>query len=118
MEYRNELESLGINVAEGIDRVMNDEDFYEMTLGIFVDTVNENRIALEDFAKDDLEDLIGQVHMMKGMTGNLSITPLYEGYMEVLGLLRGNKPKEAKAAMEKVLPVQEKIVECIAKHRA
>ena len=118
MEYRNELENLGLNVEEGIDRVMGDEDFYETMLGIFVDTVNETKINLEDFKKDNLEDLIGQVHMMKGMTGNLSITPLFEGYMEVLVLLRDNKPKEAGAAMEKLLPIQQKIVECIESHRA
>ncbi|MBD5550906.1 MAG: hypothetical protein HDQ96_06995 [Lachnospiraceae bacterium] len=118
MGYRDELESLGVNVDEGIDRVMGDEAFYETMLGIFVDTVNENKINLEDFAKDNVEDLIGQVHMMKGMTGNLSITPLFNGYMEVLGLLRDGKPKEAGVAMEKVLPVQEKIVECIKNHGA
>ena len=118
MEYRSELENLGVNVAEGIDRVMGDEDFYETMLGIFVDSVNESKISLEDFEKDDLEGLIGQVHMMKGMTGNLSITPLFEGYMKALGLLRDNKPKEAKEEMEKVLPVQQKIIECIEGHRA
>ena len=106
-----------MNVEEGIDRVMGDEDFYETMLGIFVDTVNENKIFLEEFEKDDLEDLTGRVHMMKGMTGNLSITPLFNAYMEVLGLLRANKPKEAREAMEKLLPVQVKIVVCIEKHR-
>lgn len=117
MEYRDELEKLGLNVTEGIDRVMGDEDFYEMMLGIFVDTVYENKILIEDFEKDNLEDLIGQVHMMKGMTGNLSIMPLYDGYMEVLGLLRDNRPKEAREALVKLLPIQQKIVECIEKHK-
>lgn len=116
MGYRDELESLGINVAEGIDRVMGDEELYVTMLGIFVDTVNENPISLENFTEDNVEDLANHVHMMKGMCGNLSITPLFDAYMEALGLLREKKPKEARAVMEKLLPVQEKIVECIKNH--
>ena len=112
MTYREELESLGIDVVEGTDRVMGDADYYEMMLGIFVDTVKESGVSLKDFETNDIEELAGRVHMMKGMTGNLSITPLFEGYMKVLGLLRENKLAEARVEMEKVVPVQEKIVEC------
>ena len=117
MEYRNELESLGVNVVEGIDRVMGDEPLYEMMLGMFVDTVKESQILLEDFDKSDREELARRVHVLKGMTGNLSLTVLYENYMKILELLRGDKPKEAKVIMEKVLPIQEKIVACIENNR-
>ncbi len=118
MEYREELEKLGVNVAEGVDRVMGDEPLYEMMLGMFVDTVNENHISLEDFDKGDSEDLTRRVHILKGMTGNLSLTPLFDGYMQALGLLREHKPGEAKAVVEKILPIQAKIVECIEKNKA
>ncbi len=118
MGYREELEELGVNVAEGIDRVVGDESLYEMMLGMFVDTVNESHIAPDDFDKNDRDELIRHVHILKGMTGNLSLTPLYEGYMEMLGLLRSEKPAEAKAVMEKILPIQQKIIECIEKHKA
>lgn len=117
MEYRSELESLGVNVAEGVDRVMDDEPLYEMMLGMFVDTVNQEKISLEDFDADDREDLIRRVHTLKGMTGNLALTPLFEGYMEILRMLRDENPKEAKTAMEGLLPVQEKIVECIVRNQ-
>lgn len=117
MGYVEELESLGVNVTEGVDRVMGDNDLYEMMLGIFVDTVNETPISLKDFEGNDLEDLASRVHTMKGMTGNLSLTPLFDGYVEMLGLLRGGKPKEARVVMEKVLPIQQKIMECIEKNR-
>ena len=117
MEYREELEKLGVNVEEALERVMDDEPLYEMMLGIFVDTVNETPISLEDFDGNNVENLANQVHMMKGMTGNLSITPLFNAYKEVLELLRANKPKEAEKAMERLLPVQEKIVECIESHK-
>ena len=54
---------------------------------------------------------------MKGVTGNLAITPLFDGYTEALGLLRGNKPKEAKARFEQLLPTQEEVLACIKKYQ-
>jgi len=118
MGYRDELENLGVDVAEGIDRVMGDEPLYEMMLGMFIDTVNENHISLEDFDQDDTQELTNRVHILKGMTGNLSLTPLFDGYVEMLGLLRGGKTKEAKAVMEKLLPVQVKIMDCIKSNQS
>jgi len=117
MEYRDELENLGVNVAEGVDRVMGDEELYEMMLGMFVDTVNETPISLEDFDQNDTEELAKRVHILKGMTGNLSLTPLFDGYVEILGLLRNGRSKEGRAVMERMLPIQSKIMECIVNHR-
>ena len=45
--------------------------------------------------------------------GNLSLTPIYESYSEILNLLRTDKPAEAKAVLAKVLPVQQEIISCI-----
>ena len=117
MRYRDELENLGVNVTEGIDRVVGDEELYEMMLGMFVDTVNENPVSLEEFDQSDTEELTKKVHILKGMTGNLSLTPLFDGYVEILGMLRGNRPKEAQEVMKKIMPVQAKIMECIVNHR-
>lgn len=117
MAFRDELENLGVNVTEGVDRCMGDEGFYAEMLGIFVDTLNESRVSLEDFDTDDVEGLAGRVHTMKGMTGNLSLIPLYDGYMKALGLLRENKVQEARNEMEKLLPIQSKIIECIENNR-
>ena len=113
MKSAESLKALGINVEEGLDRVMGDEELYEMMLGMFIDMINDANIKLEDFDGDNLDDLIRNVHTLKGTTGNLSLTPLFEGYQETLGLLRDNKPKEAKAVYEKMLPIQSDILDCI-----
>ena len=115
MKGKEELEKLGVDVDEGLDRVMGDESLYEMMLGMFLDALNESPIELGEF--DGADPLIRKVHALKGTTGNLSLTPLFNGYVEVLGFLRGNQPEEAKAAMEKIIPVQEKIVECIKQNQ-
>ena len=116
MSLLEELKGLGVNVDEGLGRVMGDASLYEMMLGMFVDAIATTPISLEEFSGSDLEELIRKVHTLKGTTGNLSLTPLFDGYMEALGLLRGNQPAQARAVFERMLPVQDKIVDCIKRN--
>ena len=113
MSLLEELKGLGVNVDEGLDRVMGDNSLYEMMLGMFVDAVGTTPISPEEFSGSDLDELIRKVHTLKGTTGNLSLTPLFDAYMKTLELLRGGKSAEAKAVFEQMLPVQEKIISCI-----
>ena len=113
MNLLDELRGLGVNVDEGLDRVMGDNSLYEMMLGMFVDAIAATPISPEEFSGSDLDELIRKVHTLKGTTGNLSLTPLFDGYMETLGLLRNGQPAQARAEFERMLPVQEKIVNCI-----
>ncbi len=118
MELLDELRGLGVNVDEGMDRVMGDRDLYEMMLGMFVDSVRDNPIAPSDFDGDDLEELIKSVHTLKGVTGNLSMITLFNSYAEALGMLRAGNAREAKTVYEKhITPVQEKVIDCIKRNR-
>lgn len=117
MNLMEQLKGLGVNVTEGMDRVMGDASLYEMMLGMFVDSVRDNPISAGDFDGADLDGLIKRVHTLKGMTGNLSLTPLFNGYNEALVLLRAGKPAEAKAKFEGLLPVQAQILDCIKQNQ-
>lgn len=44
MKGKEELEKLGVDVDEGLDRVMGDESLYEMMLGMFLEAVEESSI--------------------------------------------------------------------------
>ena len=59
-----------------------------------------------------------QTHTLKGVTGNLSLTPLYNAYTEITNLLREQKYDDARAALEKILPVQNDILSCIEKSKS
>jgi len=107
------LKELGTNVEEGLDRVMGDASLYEMVLGMFVDSVRENPVSPEEFEGADLDDLIRKVHTLKGVTGNLAITPLMNGYTQTLSLLRAGQPDQAKAEFERLLPIQAEVIDCI-----
>jgi len=117
MSLIEELNTLGVDTGEGLDRVMGDKDLYTMMLGMFVDAVKTNAFTLDEFDGSDLDELIRKVHTLKGTTGNLSLTPLYNGYNEALVLLRAGQPAQAKARLEQALPAQEKILDCIKRHQ-
>ena len=117
MSWIEELNALGVDTAEALDRVMGDEDLYEMMLGMFVDTLQSSPVTPEEFDGGSLDDLIRKVHTLKGTTGNLSLTPLFNGYNETLGLLRGGQIGPARAEFERMLPIQAKIVDCINQHK-
>lgn len=116
MSLFEELKELGVNVDEGLERVMDDEPLYEMMLGMFIDTVNSNPIELVDFDSDSTEVLTERVHALKGLTGNLAMTQLFEGYMQMLNLLRTGRPKEAGKEYERILPAQTAIMDCIKRY--
>lgn len=116
MSFFEELEALGVNVEEGLERVLDDESLYETMLDMFPDRVNGSPIAIEDFGADSLDTLIERVHMLKGLTGNLAMTPLFEGYLQMLELLRTNRPKEAAGEYERILPIQTAVMDCIERH--
>lgn len=117
MSLLEELKDLGVNVDEGLERVMDDRELYVMTLGMFIDSVNDNPVSPEDFDGDDLETLIRRVHMLKGLTGNLGMTPLFTKYNQVLELLRNCRPDAAKAGFEGIPPIQSAIIECIKRYK-
>ncbi len=117
MALLDELNALGADTKEGLERVMDDEDLYKMMLGMFVDSVESDPVRTEEFDAADRDALIRKVHTLKGTTGNLSLQPLFEGYMEILSLLREEKPAEAKAMWEKLEPVQREFVACIQRSR-
>ncbi len=117
MEFMDELESLGVDVNEGLDRVMGDESLYKMMLGMFVDTIKSSPISSDDFTSGDLTELTERVHTLKGTAGNLSILPLFTRYTEMLGLLRGGQPEEAQKVFVKTLKIQNNIIDCIQRHQ-
>ena len=115
MGLLEELKELGANVDEGLERLGGNQALYERLLGSFLKTMEAHSVT-PDFDTADLTEAIEKTHAIKGTSGNLSITPVYEAYTEIVALLRADKPEQAKEELVKILPVQEKIMECIEKY--
>ena len=112
MNLLDELRALDVDVDDGLKRIMGNEKLYTKLLGSFVKMARANGVCFVA-GSDDYTEAIEKAHALKGTAGNLSLTPIYEGYTEILNLLRGGQPGEAKAVLEKILPVQEQILGCI-----
>lgn len=115
MSLFEELKGLGVDVDGGLKRINGNEKLYTKLLGSFTKSINTYHVGA-DFDGTDYNETIEKAHAIKGVSGNLSITPIYEAYTKIVDLLRAGKPEEARPILEQVLPIQEEIISCIEKH--
>ena len=83
----DQLRSFGCNVEEGLHRCMDNEMFYLRLVDKFLSSTALAKLhdALE---KGDLEVAFQETHALKGVAGNLSLTPLYDVLVEMVEPLR------------------------------
>lgn len=84
------LKQFGADTNDGLTRCMNNEAFYLKLVGKVVD--DKSFEALENaVAEKNLDAAFEAAHLLKGVLGNLSLTPIYEPVYEILELLRARK---------------------------
>lgn len=81
------LREWGADVDEGLARCMNNEDFYIKLVGMVLQDKQMDSLA-EALAAKDYDCAFGVAHALKGMYGNLSLTPVFEPVNEMTELLR------------------------------
>ncbi len=117
MGLLEELKELGVDVDGALERLKGKEDLYIRLLGIFVKTMEEQYVS-PDFDGTDYRAVAEKAHNIKGTSGNMSITPIYDAYTRIVDLLRKERPEEARMILRDVLPVQNEIIACIKKHQS
>ncbi len=115
MSLFDELKALGVDVDGGLKRINGNEKLYTKLLGTFVKGVKSYDIKA-DFDAAECKEMIEKTHALKGTSGNLSITPIYEAYTRIVDMLRTDRVEEARAVIADILPKQGQIVECIERH--
>lgn len=115
MSLIEELGSLGVNIEDALSRFMGNEALYERMLKKFPGVAEDSGV-MKYLDSGDLETAAKNAHTLKGIVGNLSFDPLYEGYSEIVLLLRGGNAAEARALLEKTLETECRIVDCIKKY--
>lgn len=103
------LKAFGANTDEGLARCMNDEPLYLRMVSMTLEDAGFETLksAME---AGDAGAAFGAVHALKGTTGNVSLTPLYEPLCELTEMLRDRKlPVDgAEELLEKILALREK----------
>lgn len=115
MALLDELKELGADVDAGTKRMMGNTALYQKVLVSLAEIIRDFSDSPEAEFKD-IPAAIEKTHKIKGSAGNLSITPLYEAYCEMLNALRAGDPESAKAIYNHILPVQNEILACIDKY--
>lgn len=83
------LRAYGANVEEGLTRCMNNEGFYLKLVNMAMDDkgVEKLQAAVE---AGDRKAAFEAAHALKGMLGNLALTPVSEPASEITELLRAD----------------------------
>lgn len=115
MDLLTELKALGADVDDGLARCMNNKSLFERLLKKVPDNIEKLEV-LSFIDAGDYATAFSNAHTIKGVAGNLSLTPLFTAYSEIVALLRADKPDEARQMLVEILPVQEEIISCIKKY--
>ena len=81
------LKNYGANVEEGLSRCINNQALYLRLAGTVVDEKNFDKLH-NALAANNLNEAFEAAHALKGVLGNLAITPLYDKVVEITELLR------------------------------
>lgn len=85
-----DLEAFGCNTNEGLTRCMNNEAFYLMLVNKFIASTDLSKLG-EALKNNDLDTAFKEAHSLKGVAGNLAITPLFNVLIEMVEPLREKK---------------------------
>ena len=95
------LKEFGADVNEGLNRCMNNENFYLMLIG---KALADNRLEQleEQLSNKDLDGAFESAHALKGMYANLSLTPLSKPIIEMTELLRSRTEMDYSSLLDEV----------------
>lgn len=97
----DKLKEYGANVEEGLSRCMGNEALY---LKLVATIPNEPRFAElnKNIAENNLDSAFEAAHALKGVLGNLALTPLYDPVFEITELLRTREPADYTDILSKI----------------
>lgn len=96
------LKQFGADTEDGLARCMNREDFYLKMVNM---ALKDERFTSLPKALDagDLDEAFEYSHALKGVIGNLALTPMFDTISELTELLRSKKPGDYQKMFQKVL---------------
>ncbi|MBR4673491.1 MAG: Hpt domain-containing protein [Victivallales bacterium] len=97
----DDLVAFGANTSEGLKRCLNKEDFYlRMVKKVPADS---NFQKLFDAIKTgDLNTAFDASHALKGVVGNLALSPIFTPVSELTELLRARKQADYSVLLEAI----------------
>lgn len=101
-EIIDALVKKGCHVREELSRFLNDENFYVTCLKMVPDDPSFEELGTALKAQD-LKAAFEKAHALKGLLGNMALTPMYEIACAIVEPLRIGKTDQVQENYEKLL---------------
>jgi len=97
----DDLVAFGANTNEGLKRCLNKEDFYLRLVKKVPADSNFQRL-FDAIKTGDLNTAFDASHALKGVVGNLALTPIFTPVSELTELLRARKQSDYSVLLEAI----------------
>ena len=106
------LNEFGVNTKEGLTRCMNNEKFYfrMLKMGLSSDQFDKLGNALES---GNTSEAFEAAHALKGVLGNLALTPIYNPLADMTEMLRAGKEADYVEMYKPILDLRNQLLAMI-----
>lgn len=103
------LNEFGVDTKEGLTRCMNNQKFYfrMISMGLSNDSFEKLEKAL---AENNLDEAFEAAHALKGVLGNLALTPIYKPLSEMTEMLREKKTADYTTMYQPIMKLRNDLV--------
>ena len=106
----DKLKEFGVDTKEGLTRCMNNEGFYfkMIKMGLSDGHFESLQKSLED---NNLAEAFEAAHALKGVIGNLALSPIYNPLAEMTEMLRANKEADYLTIYKPIKEMRDNLLE-------
>ena len=97
-----DLKNYGANTDEALSRLMGNESFYLMLIPRIFEDKNFDVLS-SAIAEGDLGKAFDAAHSLKGVLGNLELTPMLTPMLEITELLRHREQTDYAPYLEEII---------------
>ena len=104
------LNEFGADTREGLARCLDDEEFY---LELIPEALDRSRYEQIEslLKKKDIPGAFEACHALKGVLGNLALTPIYEPCSEMTELLRAGTDMDYTDLITKIITERDRLAQ-------
>ena len=104
----DKLNTFGANTAEGLARCFGNEALYLKLVATIPGEGNFDKLK-DSIAAKDKKNAFEAAHALKGVLGNLSLTPIYTPIVEITELLRSESDMNYKSLLDTILEKKDEL---------
>lgn len=102
------LNTFGANTAEGLTRCFGNVALYLKLVATIPGEGNFDKLK-DSIAAKDKKNAFEAAHALKGVLGNLSLTPIYTPVVEITELLRSETDMDYKSLLDTILEKKDEL---------